>query len=301
MQPHTQSLQALVKALEGFTLTREAFLKAFREVVQHQKVVEAKLVTHVDEKTKQELVKIEALRGEFEQVIEQVKSESDSNLSTLKRKTLELVDNFFAKSDVKKKLEEANIQQQAMLTEVSSLVVQLNEKLATLKNGDNGRDGIDADEERIITEVLASLNLPNKEEMIASVENNLPTLGLRIRDAMELLPEGDKLEMSAIEGLEEALKEIKAIRAPGFGGGSAGDSSINVSLQRMVQTVTPTGDIDSANKVYTTPTDINIVFSFAINGMFIHDAEYTISGNTITFTTALPSALSGTSFTIKYV
>lgn len=74
-----------------------------------------------------------------------------------------------------------------------------------------------------------------------------------------------------------------------------------------VHTETPQGLIDGMNTTYTTIDTINGIFSFAINGMFLHPqdiaagtGDYTFSGDTITFLTALPASLSGTSFTIAY-
>jgi hypothetical protein len=42
------------------------------------------------------------------------------------------------------------------------------------------------------------------------------------------------------------------------------------------------------------------VFSMAINGMFIHPGEYTVSGSGFTMGTALDASLSAASFSISY-
>lgn len=75
---------------------------------------------------------------------------------------------------------------------------------------------------------------------------------------------------------------------------------LTTSSTTTVYTETPSGAINSSNKTYTVLHTINNVFSFAINGMYIHPSEYSTSGSTITFVTALDSSLSGTSFTIVY-
>jgi len=67
-----------------------------------------------------------------------------------------------------------------------------------------------------------------------------------------------------------------------------------------IYTETPTGLIDGVNDTYTTTTTITNVYSFAINGQFIHPAEYTVAGNTITMTAPLDASLSGLGFTIIY-
>lgn len=74
-----------------------------------------------------------------------------------------------------------------------------------------------------------------------------------------------------------------------------------------VYTETPQGLINGSNTTYTTVNTINNIFSFAINGEYLHPqdltagtGDYTFSSNTITFLSALPSNLAGTSFTIVY-
>lgn len=63
---------------------------------------------------------------------------------------------------------------------------------------------------------------------------------------------------------------------------------------------TPGGLINASNKVYTTAHGITTVINLAINGQYIHPAEYSAVGTTITFVTALDSSLSGLPFTIVY-
>lgn len=63
---------------------------------------------------------------------------------------------------------------------------------------------------------------------------------------------------------------------------------------------TPSGSINSSNVTFTTAHSITTVINFAINGQYVHPAEYSVSGTTITFVTAPNSSLSGTGFTITY-
>lgn len=82
----------------------------------------------------------------------------------------------------------------------------------------------------------------------------------------------------------------KVSAQPPSGGGGIG----------TIYTETPTGAIDGVNKTYTTAHAITSVLSFAINGQFIHPADYSIVGSTITFGTALDASLTGLPFTIIY-
>lgn len=89
---------------------------------------------------------------------------------------------------------------------------------------------------------------------------------------------------------------IAFLRAGGFRGG--GSSSGTVAI---VYTETPAGLINGSNKTYTVAHTITNVYSFAINGQFLHPtADYTFSGTTITLVTALDASLSGDPFTITY-
>lgn len=66
-------------------------------------------------------------------------------------------------------------------------------------------------------------------------------------------------------------------------------------------TETPSGLINGSNVTYTTAHDINTVYTFGINGQYLHPTtDYSTSGSTITMVTALPSSLSGLPFTIVY-
>lgn len=72
------------------------------------------------------------------------------------------------------------------------------------------------------------------------------------------------------------------------------------STPPTLYTETPVGDIDGVNATFTTTQDITNVYSFAINGQFLHPTEYSVSGNTITFNNPIPADLAGTNFTIIY-
>ena len=74
-----------------------------------------------------------------------------------------------------------------------------------------------------------------------------------------------------------------------------------------IYTETPAGAINSINVTYTTVHNINTVYSFAINGEYVHPqdlgagtGDYTVSGSTITMLSPLPASLSGSAFTIVY-
>lgn len=83
-------------------------------------------------------------------------------------------------------------------------------------------------------------------------------------------------------------------------GGGAVSAEAPSSSAPTIYTETPSGAVDGINPTYTTAHTMTTIYSFAINGQFIHPSDYTAVGTTITFGTALPVELAGTAFTIIY-
>lgn len=75
----------------------------------------------------------------------------------------------------------------------------------------------------------------------------------------------------------------------------------NSGAGTTIYSETPSGTIDGSNVTFTTAHTVTTVYSFAINGMYIHPTtDYSVTGTTITFVTAPAADLSGTGFTIVY-
>jgi hypothetical protein len=83
-------------------------------------------------------------------------------------------------------------------------------------------------------------------------------------------------------------------------GGGAISVQAPASSASTIYTETPSGAIDGSNVTYTVAHAITTIYSFAINGQFIHPTDYSVVGTTITFGTPLPVELAGTAFTIIY-
>lgn len=110
-----------------------------------------------------------------------------------------------------------------------------------------------------------------------------------IRDALELLPKGEKLSIQAIEDLAEIIEELrkwrKSIVSPGAG--------VNVGALSLhfIDDETPSGTIDGVNTVFTTNlTPSTGTLKVYVNGQRMRVVEdYTLSGQTITFLIASPT------------
>jgi len=241
-------LEKLKKLLEltNEGLTREEFLESFKQVVDQILKLESKLIQKIDYKTSEEKQRLETLKEEFENVIAQAKEESDNSLSGFKRKTIELVNSLFIKSKVNQKLAE--------VLDITNLKLkELDTKMMMV------RDGKDADETKIINEILNKIKMPEKET-----------------------------EIEDIKGLKEALERLETTRRLGGGGGLS-----KIALEsKMIDGETPSGTVNGVTTDFTLANMPNPSTSLKVfvNGMRMSLTEdYTFSGKVITFLTAPPT------------
>lgn len=142
-----------------------------------------------------------------------------------------------------------------------------------------------------------SIQEEKHEEMMEIMRKEIPVIPeQKMFDATPINEEINKLKED-IKLLGEEMTNVKETRR--FGGGHT-DIGIIYTLGRIGKTETPSGAINGINTVYTVSQPIHFIFSFSINGQAIEDSQYTVAGNTITFTSAIDASLSGTNFRIKY-
>lgn len=127
----------------------------------------------------------------------------------------------------------------------------------------------------------------DEQKIVDKVEADLPSLGDKIRDGLELLSGESRLRIEAINGLEEILEELKKQK---LGGGRVGGGFNYMAMDiHIVDDQTPTGTIDGVNTTFTIGNAPNPIASLKvyINGMRMNLTEdYTFSANTITFLVA---------------
>ena len=147
------------------------------------------------------------------------------------------------------------------------------------------------------------------EERLKEIDSKLESIPEetnieQIITQLESRPEENKLEISAIKGLREELDKVdKIARTPkGTVGGGVTDARIRQSFKTILKTEQPSGDIDGVNTEYTVTQPIFSILAFSLNGEVIAELpNYTVSGNKITFSSAIPSAYSGRDFEVKYI
>jgi hypothetical protein len=283
MQEDLQNLQTLLSALRKDHLGREEFLKEFERVlafVKQLKNTNKQVISGAYER-----VNLLALR---------LKENNEQDIEKAKLEMTGLIEDYLAKVE----------------TATNQKMREVDEKVKELKNGIDGKD---ADEQAIADKVLREVQSP----IIEKIEKNLPKLGEPIRDALELLDGDQRLDKSAIRGLDELLEKHNGQNIPYVGGirylsqlvdiliGSdladghaivwdaannrwkngevSGTSTIN-----FADSETPTGDVDGANTdfvlAHTPETGSLKVY---LNGMRMSLTEdYTLATATITFLTA---------------
>lgn len=174
-----------------------------------------------------------------------------------------------------------NVARQKLETEQKATMDLIRDKLRAF------REFTEEDKQDITDEVREAL-----VDMIPEIpELQIPT---EITDSLQQI-------MAEHEKQRKDIEELKERPIGRVGGGGHTDIGVQASMGRIVKTETPSGAIDGANTDYTLQGTPHAVLAFHINGQAIPSADYSVSGKTITFSTALPSALSGTEFEIVYI
>lgn len=136
----------------------------------------------------------------------------------------------------------------------------------------------------------------------ADGKDGSPDTAEQVRDKLESIEdEKEKLKIDAIGNLRKELDELKA-RPVGKGGGGTSAIGVAHAFKYIAHTEQPVGAIDGANLTYTVKNTIWWIAGFTINGEQVAELpNFTYSGHTITFASALPAAYSGKDWECKYI
>lgn len=174
------------------------------------------------------------------------------------------------------------------------------------KNGKDGNDGVDGSPDTP-DEIVAKVNLSEKK-----------IDGERVRGFAELFRQVDSIGSfprgkeaggggNVIRYLSNGVVISAYVTELNFSTNilPTYDGNGRITLTAMggggtTYSETPSGLVNGSNKIYTTLHTVTTVINFAINGAYIHPADYSVVGTTITFVTALDASLSGLPFTIVY-
>lgn len=124
-------------------------------------------------------------------------------------------------------------------------------------------------------------------EIEGNIENNLAKYGERIRDSLELLQDDERLDKSAIKGLESELEAIKeANKAPSGAGHSivGRDIIIDIDISTQLDGVTKTFNLQAIYNI------VSVDLSSYPYGSLRKNIDYTYTPTSITFTSEIAAA-----------
>lgn len=171
-------------------------------------------------------------------------------------------------------------------------------------------------EARTITRML-QYEVKRLEDLIEDVRSEIPDLAhvqadytARIDDVgrrIPVLPQQRDYSEEITSSKEELKAEIEALRTelrnrPIARGGGTSAMGVAQAFKYIAHTEQPSGLINGSNTVYTVKNTIFWIAGFTLNGEQIAELpNFTYSGKTITFSSALPAAYSGKDFEVKYI
>ena len=245
--------------------------------------------------------------GAFEEVLKLVSDLKKSNdqewtliHSALQMLEKKLADTSAGELDTFKG--EANTLIQSHISAIEDKLKTVDEKLAVVKDGMPGKD---ADELKIVQDVLAQIQLPEQKETLLDTPED-------IRNKLEVLNGDERLSKEAIKGLDDIEKDVQEVKARPRIAGARGvvlyvngakkllsaqtinitGSGVSYAYANGRNDITITGGSGSLSVLAATGTinDSNTVFTFAseptlvvVNGaMYRHGAGVTIATTTAT-------------------
>lgn len=240
---------------------------------------------------------------------------SKKNESTMNEILLNLQSEFDKmRGDVTKETGVTKEEMRSMLAKCMSDMKKMCDEMESRLPQD-GKDGMDADEERIIEEVLAKIKLP-EAQLLDTPDEVVEKINKSTK----------KIAKERVEGLEQAImnsassavaslpvttmlvngKRSKNLSFTGSGVSTStqGDTTtvtVTSGAGSTVYVETPNEAIDGVTTAFTVDNSITKVISIHINGQFIHPVDYSVAGSTITFGVAPDAALIGLPFTVVYV
>lgn len=248
-----EKVNALFKMVSE-SITRKEFVQSFETILKHLKKLEIVLAGKIDGKTGTAEADLRKLQEEFNQVIKQAKLESDSTFGGIRKRITSAIAILFAKSKIKEKIDRK--------------ILEVDEKLATVRDGHDGRDGADG----------------------IDGKDGSPDTPEEIVDKLESLKGKERLDVSAIKGWKKVLKRFrKQVKGQvtyqqGGPGGKFGGHMRDYDLSDSLDGgVTRTFSLPAFARI------ISVQLS-SFPGILRKNTDFTVDGSncTITFTSEIP-------------
>lgn len=172
------------------------------------------------------------------------------------------------------------------------------------KDGKNGKDGKDAPIPDTTTVAVEAAKIAEQrlEPFIPKIEDiakDLPKLGERIRDGLELLQNEERLDKSAIKGLEEEFKSLeRQIASIPRGGGAS--RRVFIPYRDDLSS-----SCDGSNKTFylsRAPLDEGTIMVYGTDFPVIlrPSIDFTIANKALTLSSAVPAPNTGATLLVTY-
>jgi len=258
LDKNLKNLQILLSAMESDHLGKEDFTTAFSKLVDFVKKIEERNIKEM-----------ETLDTKYNKIVDSIKSNYGGDMESIKSEIKDLVE------------QEHN----RLRSEHQGKMSEVDTKMQEVKDGKDADEIIIAENaSKLAQEALKPL-LPTIEQ----IENDLPKLGDKVASALELLPDGEKLKIDAIEGLKDILDELKN-RKNISSMGVAGFSSNSIN-QHIIDDEIP---VDSGDHlIFTlnhTPSPVSSFKLYRSRARQNITEDYTLVGKTLTLTVAFDSS-----------
>ena len=251
----------------------EQLLKVIEEGVTKEEFVKAfeSLVSYVLKIEKRNNLEIESLKTNFSDTIEKIRGIVDATISELKGR----VNNIF----VGERLDE-------MHKSIKDKLSSVDERMSTV------RDGKDADENRIMEGVMKKIRVP---------KDGSPDTPADIRNKLETLEGDNRLDKSAIRGIEDIEKVLDAMKD-----GSGKTFVIGGKGRNSVHLYDLSSQLNGVLKTFTLPSNFGVigVWCSSMPNAFRPTIDYTEGNKTITFTdeiNASTTLAAGQTLILQYV
>lgn len=257
-------LKRLMTLMEPDGLTKEEFIKSFQEVMKLVVKVESDLVakinTLVNDKVSSGVSSLQAMKEEMQKAIADAKKSNDSTFTGMKQRAMTAMQEMFSRLDVQGKMAEMYSEHEAMMQKMESVL---------------------PDTEKMMKDMLAEVPKDTAEEE---------------RDRLESLKGEERLDKSAIKGLEDEIKSLRKEIATKTSGVRRVfqpyvdnfSAMTNGSLKTFVLSREPL----RTNTVQVFGTDFPTILN--------PDVDFTVSGKTLTLTSAVPAPNTGATLLIHY-
>jgi len=256
MPDKLNKLKELLKLVDE-SLTRKEFVEAFKSIISQIAGLEKKLVDRIDKKIADAKNTLENLQELHREAIRRVEDENKSTISNFRKWVIKQVNTLFIKSKINEKVRE-----------LDEKLKQADEKIAQVKSGVDGY-------------------IPIKGKDYFDGKDGSPDNPVQIRDKLEQLKGKERLDVDAIDGLQEKLDKFKKVygRPIRFGGGLS-----KMAVDRhILDPYTPTTVSSTVYTLKKIPNPATSLKVFRGGQKQQLTTDYTVSGKTLTLLVALVS------------